>query len=101
MVGVSRTPMVVGLMSVSLLCGGGAQAQDASLTCAQLTDQVGAQNAIIKEKNEDKADLQSARPDPGAADPEIRERLDDIAANKATARATSLVALGRQKKCFK
>ncbi len=74
---------------------------DAALTCQQIADGVNHQNAIIKQKNEDKSELQSARPDPGAADPAIQERLDDIAANKATTRANTLVALGRQKKCFR
>ncbi len=78
-----------------------AQSADASLSCPQLLDQVNQQNAIIKAKSDDKAQLQSARPDPGAADPEIQERMDDIAANKATTRANALLAVGRQKKCFK
>ena len=83
---------------------GDARAQssgDAGLGCKQITDQFDQQNAIVKEKNDDRAQLQNARPDPGARDPEIQERLDDIAAGKATARANTLLALGRQKKCFR
>jgi hypothetical protein len=93
----------VGVIAVGLLAGFGARAmaQDASMSCQQLADAVKAQNAIIKDAMDDQATLQNSRPDPGDRDPAIGERLDQMKADKATARAKTLVALGRQKQCFK
>ena len=90
---------VAGAMSLPVTVAH-AQSDDA-MSCAQLTAAVGVQNDKIKSAQEDKQALMNKSGDPGSADPAIRERLDEIASDKATARANTLVALGRQKKCFR
>jgi hypothetical protein len=74
---------------------------DEAMSCEQLTAAVNVQNDKIKSAEEDKQALASRSGSPGDADPAIKQRLDEIASDKATARAKTLVALGRQKKCFR
>ena len=97
-----KTAFAAGALAAFVLADAtAARAQDATMTCPQITQAVAEQNAIIQQQAKISADLASARADPGDADPAIAQQKSRIKSDRATKRASQLVALGRQKHCFK
>ena len=110
----STTLMLPGLLAGSLLLAstgasadGASQPGDASMPCEQIGTAVNEQNAIVNQQTAiiEKANAGSATSAGGpSAVTEMdhaRAAIGQRKADKATARAHALVALGQSKRCFK
>ena len=91
---------MVGIVVIAAAAPLAALAQDAAMTCPQITQNIGDQNAIIKQQSDMVANLNAHPADPGDPDPNIARQKARIKTDRATARASQLVALGKQKRCF-